>query len=297
MKPEQVLNDLGQSWESWINTVYDEGQSFAVGLSVPAQQLSQALKDLPATARELAEHMPQVSRRISRAGLRSGDSTRGAPDIMELFGKIPGTSKLRIQETDIQDFLNSRDASHIISVKNGGGNQPSNLVWELSGWNRIRGPANMTFGGLLTVRIHNALSSIIANSDTIARVGLTSLGIAVLTQTVVTALAYTLDLQRGAITVEEYKDKVLTSAKTAGIATVIVFPLLIAVLALLPELTFLLATPVVVMGLNAAFGVSLTIPILQSLVRHIEAEGFGTDVSSAYKQIFGVGDRMNEPET
>ncbi len=69
---------------------------------------------------------------------------------------------------------------------------------------------------------------------------------------------------------------VLEAAKAAGIATPIVFLVLVAVLALFPEFTVVLSAPVVIAGFNALFGISIAMPIIQSLLRHVQAGGFGT---------------------
>lgn len=272
---------------STLEQIKDQAQSIGVGLGASTQQLSRSLVELPLTAQQLAAEMPKVFGRMYRAGLRPGDPTRSPAEILELFAQIPGSAKLNLEEMDVLKFLSERHASHIISRKNGGSAKPENLIWEWGPWNLARGDRNMTLHELLVVRVHNALTSIVENSGTIARLGLTSLGLAVLTQTCVTAIAYLLDLHRGDITVEEFRDKILVAAKEAGIATAILFPVLIMIIALLPEVTVVLATPAVVLGLNAAFGVSLTIPLLQSLVRHIESEGFGSEVASAYRDLLG----------
>ncbi|WP_242065140.1 hypothetical protein [Nostoc sp. FACHB-133] len=49
----------------------------------------------------------------------------------------------------------------------------------------------------------------------------------------------------------------------AGIATPIVFLVLVAVLALFPEFTVVLSAPVVIAGFNALFGISIAMPIVQ----------------------------------
>ena len=59
-----------------------------------------------------------------------------------------------------------------------------------------------------------------------------------------------------------------------------------AVVALFPEFTVILSAPVVVAGFNALFGISIATPIIQSLVRHVEAEGFGIETADAYKTAF-----------
>ena len=77
----------------------------------------------------------------------------------------------------------------------------------------------------------------------IARLGITATGTAILTQVVVTAISYSLDLYRGDITVDKYKELIFEAASSAGIATPIVFLILVAVLALLPGFAVLLSAP------------------------------------------------------
>ena len=42
----------------------------------------------------------------------------------------------------------------------------------------------------------------------------------------------------------------------------------------------------VVAGFNALFSISIATPIIQSLVRHVEAGGFGIETADAYKSAF-----------
>lgn len=91
----------------------------------------------------------------------------------------------------------------------------------------------------------------------------------------VTALAYTLDLHRGEITVDEFRGKITDAAISAGIATPIFFVVFIAVMALFPEVVIVLSAPAVVARFNVLFGVGIALPIMQSLIRHVEADGFG----------------------
>ncbi|MBW4600520.1 MAG: hypothetical protein KME29_13215 [Calothrix sp. FI2-JRJ7] len=78
---------------------------------------------------------------------------------------------------------------------------------------------------------------------------------------------------------------ILAEVVRTGIATPIFFLLFIIVLALIPELTVLLSAPVVVAGFNALFGMSIALPIVQSVIRHIEAGGFGEEIASEYKKL------------
>jgi hypothetical protein len=64
---------------------------------------------------------------------------------------------------------------------------------------------------------------------------------------------------------------------SADIATPIFFLIFIAVLALFPELVVILSAPAVIAGFNVLLGVSIAAPIVQSIIRHVEAGGFGED--------------------
>ena len=194
---------------------------------------------------------------------------------MKLFNKIPGTSKLGASERDIRQFLSDKHGSHIHPHSNRGSNGTNNIVWEIGTDNIRRGANIMTPGEQAYIRVYNAVDSILRNSATIAKLGITATGAAMLTQTIVIAISYSLDLQRGDITVEQYKDLILKEVIKTGIATFIFFLIFVVVLALIPELTVLLSAPIVVAGFNALFGMSIAVPIVQSIIRHIEAGGFG----------------------
>jgi len=135
---------------------------------------------------------------------------------------------------------------------------------------------------------------VIKNSTTIARLGLAATGTAVLTQALVTALAYTLDLYRGDITVDEFRDKIVAAAVSAGIATPIFFLLLVVVMALFPEVVVVLSAPAVIVGFNALFGVGIALPIVQSIVRHVEVGGCGDEAKAQYAEAIAQGNALLE---
>lgn len=263
-------------------------QNAAIGATTSSMVVADALQNLPRTAAELAVEMPKIARRLRfGAGVRTKDLPRSDADVMELFNKIPGTSKLGANERTIREFLSDKHGSHIIPRAHGGSNAADNIVWEVGVDNLRRGAEVMTVGEQLYIRVYNAVDSIISNSGTIAKLGVTATGTAILTQVTVTAISYSLDLYRGDITVEEYKNLIWETAKTAGIATPVVFLFLVAVLALFPEFTVILSAPVVVAGLNSLFGISIALPIIQSLLRHAEAGGFGMEAAAAHQNVFG----------
>lgn len=267
------------------STALNELTATAVRVTTSGMVIADALKDLPRTAEELAKEMPKIANRLRRAGLRVGDSPRSDTDVMKLFEKIPGTSKLEASETKIRQFLADKHGSHVIPRQQGGTNAADNILWEIGIDNISRGAKVMTEGEKVYIRIYNAVDSIFKNSATIAKLGVVTTGTAILTQAVVTAISYSLDLYRGDITLEEYKNLILQEVVRTGIAAPIFFLLFVAVLALLPELTFLLSAPVVVAGFNALFGISIAIPIVQSIIRHVEAGGFGEEVADGYQHL------------
>jgi gas vesicle protein len=283
-KAQQSLETMGKALEDW--------QSQIASLGTSGMVVANALKDLPRTAQELAQEMPKLSRRLQTAGIRLGDAPRTDADIMGLFDKIPGTSKLGANEWDIRVFLSDKHGSHIHPHSQGGGNGANNILWELGTDNIRRGADAMTGGEQIYIRFYNAVDSVLKNSTTIAKLGLAATGTAILTQAVVTALAYTLDLYRGDITVEEFRDKIIEAAVSAGIATPIFFLIFIAVMALFPEIVVILSAPAVVVGFNALFGVGIALPIVQSIIRHVEAGGCGEEVRAQYAAALAQGEAL-----
>jgi hypothetical protein len=282
-----VKTNAQQSFEVIDRTVNDVKASI-LNASAAGMTIANSLKDLPQTAQELAAEMPKIALRLrSRAGVRVGDAPRSDADVMKLFNKIPGTSKLGGEERTIRQFLSDKHGSHINPRSQGGSNAADNILWEVGADNLRRGARVMTVGEQFHIRVYNAVDSIISNSGTIAKLGITATGTAVLTQVVVMAISYSLDLYRGDITVDEYKDLIFETAKQAGIATPIVFLVLIAVLGLFPEFAVILSAPVVVAGFNALFGISIAMPIINSLTRHLEAGGFGVEAAVSYKNLMG----------
>jgi hypothetical protein len=282
---EQHLQPIAQTFEEWKTQV--------MGLGTAGVTIAEALKDLPRTAEELAREMPNVAGRLkNRAGLRVGDAPRSDADIMHLFEKIPGTSKLEASEYNVREFLSDKHGSHIKSRVHGGSNGADNIVWEVGADNLKRGARNMSGGEQVYIRLYNAADSLLKNSATIAKLGLATTGTAILTQALVTAASYALDLYRGEITVEEFKDRIVEAAVSAGIAAPIFFVILIAVLALFPEFALILSAPAIVTGFNALFGVGIATPIIQSIVRHIQAGGMGQEISDGYDNLMNEANHL-----
>ena len=279
---ETVYNQSQQTLKATAQALADWQEELA-GLGTSGMVVANALKDLPRTAQALAEEMPKLARRLQTAGTRLGDAPRTDADVMGLFDKIPGSSKLGASEWDLRVFLSDKHGSHIHPHSKGGSNEAKNILWEVGTDNIRRGARNMSGSEQLYIRFYNAIDSILKNSATVAKLGITATGTAVLTQALVTALAYTLDLHRGEITVDEFRDKITDAAIAAGIATPIFFVVFIAVMALFPEVVVVLSAPAVVAGFNTLFGVGIALPIMQSLIRHVEADGFGQGMKAHYE--------------
>ena len=96
-------------------------------------------------------HHAQISdfgtyNRFYRGGSRSG--IRSTPQAEQMLHKVPpshrsgATSAEAVKNTDL--YIGDKDASHVISHKNGGSGDPQNMVWESSKANRARGGENMS---------------------------------------------------------------------------------------------------------------------------------------------------------
>jgi len=279
-----------------LNGMFETVKPAAFELGAAGGAVSEALKDLPTTAEALAREMPKIADRLrSRAGLRTRDALRSDADVMQLFEKIPGTSKLGANETTVREFLADKHGSHIISRQQGGSNGADNILWEIGADNLRRGARVMKGQEQIYIRFYNAVDSIVKNSGTIAQLGVTATGTAVLTQAMVTAVSYALDLHRGDITGEEFCDLILGAAVSTGIATPIFFLIFMTLIALFPELTLLLSAPAVMAGFNALFGIGIAVPMIQSLIRHVEAEGVGEEFAEGYQNLLENAQQILEP--
>lgn len=281
---QQRLSSASQALADW--------QTEIAALGTSGRAIAHALEDLPRTAQGLAEEMPKLAHRLQRAGTRLGDAPRTEANVMGLLDKIPGTSKLGASEWDMRVFLSDKHGSHIHPHAKGGSNGAENILWEMSADNIRRGAGTMIGSEQLYIRFYNAVDSIVKNSTTIAKLGVTATGTAVLTQALVTALAYTLDLHRGEITVEEFRGIIIETAVSAGIATPVFFVIFVAVMALFPEVVVVLTAPAVVAGFNTLFGVGIALPIAQSLIRHVEADGFGREIKAHYESVISRGEAV-----
>ena len=88
-----------------------------------------------------------ISSPFYRGGMRSG--VRSTIEAEQMLHKVPpsyrsGTTPAEAT-ANTQSYLSGKDASHVISHKNGGSGNPQNMTWEAAGANRARGSNNMSF--------------------------------------------------------------------------------------------------------------------------------------------------------
>ncbi|MCC5633406.1 hypothetical protein LC613_38725 [Nostoc sphaeroides CHAB 2801] len=153
-----AINDLPATAQQGFQALQNVGKALegtAIGVTTSSVAIAEALQNLPKTAAELALEMPKIAYRLRyRAGLRTGDLPRSDTDVMKLFEKIPGTSKLGGNERTIREFLSDKHGSHIIPRSQGGSNGADNILWEVGVDNLRRGAEVMTVGEQFYIRVY-----------------------------------------------------------------------------------------------------------------------------------------------
>ena len=279
--------DESQQRIEWAKQLISPG---VTSLGQSAIDTASAFKGLPLEFFELMKEMPKIAKRMRKAGVRHKDGVfRSETDAMKLFNKIPGADKLHSNQENILKFLDARDGSHIKPRQQGGGISADNIVWELKEGNRARAANLMTPEEQIKIAFQNGAESLTRNSKVILRMSAKAAGTAALIQALVTALSYTLDLQRGDITRKEFAEKIALSAASAGLATPVFVILFIAVTAMCPAVVPLLSAPLVVTAFNGLLGIGIVTPIVQSLARHTKAGGFGDEVKTQYEGSIAKG--------
>ena len=87
-----------------------------------------------------------VNHSVYRGGMRSG--VRSTAQAEQMLHKVPPSHRAGATPSEAigntQQYLQGKDASHVISHKNGGSSDPQNLTWEAAAQNRARGSQNMS---------------------------------------------------------------------------------------------------------------------------------------------------------
>lgn len=86
-------------------------------------------------------------RHLQRGGIRKRLG-RNTDEMQQMLDKIPPSQRAgsdgQSAAENVKNYLSDKDASHVISHKNGGSNHPDNIKWENKSINRARGDRNMT---------------------------------------------------------------------------------------------------------------------------------------------------------
>ena len=103
----------------------------------------------------------ELQRKFKDAGLRPEQGTRTTIEREALYKESVPTIVRNYGEDAVLKFLKDKDASHIQSVHNSPhlAKDNSNIIWEDSGTNRVRGAENMTWGEELQARATNAFDA------------------------------------------------------------------------------------------------------------------------------------------
>jgi hypothetical protein len=66
----------------------------------------------------------------------------------------------------------------------------------------------------------------------------------------------------------------------------------VSAISLIPEIVVILSAPAVVVVFKVLFGVGIALPIIQSVIRHVEAGGFGEEAKAQYEAALNRGQAL-----
>ena len=96
---------------------------------------------------DIINFTPEKINHLRRGGIRNG-AGRNTAEMQQMLDKVPPSQRAGVDgqsaARNVKNYLSDKDASHIISHKNGGPNHPDNIKWENQLINRKRGGHNMT---------------------------------------------------------------------------------------------------------------------------------------------------------
>lgn len=210
---------------------------------------------------DIALYVPEKLGHLQRGGIREGIG-RSEIQVQQMLDKIPPSQRAGVDSQSaadsVKDYLQNKDASHIIPHSKGGSSHPDNIKWEDAATNRARGSQQMTrhdeFGINVQAQLDNVAGALKAGLEAAPR----GAAIGALTTVPFSILSNSLACERGEISAEEaVVNTVADTAVGAGVgaATAIVVG---AITFACPPVTVALAaaTPVLwaVSGVSAAFG-------------------------------------------
>lgn len=210
---------------------------------------------------DIAKHAPEKLEHLQRGGIREGIG-RSEAQVQQMLDKIPSSERAGFDSqsaaASVKDYLQDKDASHIIPHSRGGSSHPDNIKWENQATNRARGNQQMT-------RHDEAMLNVQAQLDNVAgavKAGLESAprgaAIGALTTAPFSILSNSLACERGEISTSDAVVKtVAETAVGAGIGAATAFAVTTVAVACPPvAVAIAAATPVLwaVSGVSAAFG-------------------------------------------
>lgn len=237
--------------------------SLAIGGSVAYETVATSLQGVPQDFAELLREMPKVAKRTKRAGVRVGEQLRSNAEAFKLFQKTPGATLMDATEQKVRTWLGNKHGSHIQSHAHGGGNNSSNIFWELGKVNLARGKFDTSRFELVCSRLYNAAEGVVQNSSTIAKLGLQSSAVAVLIDSLVEAELHAMDLAAGEISIEEFLSYIQESATRTAISAAAFYTLTVIAISVFPELVPILSTPALVTASQVVLGTRLALPLLR----------------------------------
>ena len=204
---------------------------------MPTDKTAQNLQSIaiPVALQQVLDSIKHVSfqdlSRDLQTKLKSAGNqgTRSNIEAAMMFDKVPAPFRTSIEST--KNWLEGKDASHIISRYNGGSDNPINLHWEERISNRFRGSANMTRKDQLAIVTKGYVEGLGASASAGLKAAPIGAAIAVATAMPITFLRYSFAVANGEMTKDEATKAALQDVGKQGVigglSTAMVMPICI----------------------------------------------------------------------
>lgn len=179
----------------------------SIAIPIALQQVLNSIKHL--SFQDLSK---DLQAKLKSAG---NQGTRSNVEAAMMFDKVPAPFRTSIEST--KNWLEGKDASHIISRYNGGSDNPINLHWEERISNRFRGSANMTRKDQLAIVTKGYVEGLGASASAGLKAAPIGAAIAVATAMPITFLRYSFAVAKGEMTKEEATKAALQDMGKQGV--------------------------------------------------------------------------------
>lgn len=179
----------------------------SIAIPIALQQVLNSIKHL--SFQDLSR---DLQAKLKSAGTQG---TRSNIEAAMMFDKVPAPFRTSIEST--KNWLEGKDASHIISRYNGGSDNPINLLWEDRISNRFRGSANMTRKDQLAIVTKGSVEGLGASASAGLKAASTGAAIAVVTAMPITFMRYSFAVAKGEMTKEEATKAALQDVGKQGV--------------------------------------------------------------------------------